>query len=97
MPLSGDDASGSRVATTEGSPEEPSAQIALTRDSPSAESSALVRPATASGGSGGSSRPIASARYCLTRGSSSFAASNAFTSAGAERAVGPDLRIAHQP
>ena len=71
--------------------------MALMRASPSGSSSACVRSATASAGSGGSSRPMASARYRRTRGSSSFASSNALTSAGAERAVGADLRVGHQP
>ena len=40
---------------------------------------------------------MASARYRRTRGSSSFAASNALTSAGRERPVGAHLRVGHQP
>ncbi len=47
---------------TAGSPDEPSAQMTLMRVSPSGSSSALVSLATASGGIGGSSRPMASAR-----------------------------------
>src|SRR5205807_7052054 len=82
-PGSADSYSGWSLGTTAASPDEPSAQIAVMRASLSASSSAAVKSATAVGGSGGSRRPSASARYRRTRGSSSLDASNALTSAGA--------------
>ena len=70
--------------------------MALIRVSPSLESSARVRSSMALGGSGGSSRPIASARYRFTSGSDVGRRFERLDQLGAERPVGADLGVGHQ-
>ena len=97
MPLSGDDASGSSVATTDGSPEEPSAQIALTRDS---AVGGVERLGQARHGFGRERRVEAANRERQVLPHPRvvvFRRLERFHERGRQRAVGPDLRIAHQP